>query len=105
MEVPRETRIRIEALEDTVTQQMRQLREQGDKLMELELKEQKILGDLRNRCQKVWRWLRCLTFTCSARRLLPMYRSGSFLSDIGAARAVFAPRRDTCVGDACGAGR
>lgn len=50
---PEGVALKISALEDTVMHQMKQLQDQGNKMMDMEWREQKVLRDLRDRCAKV----------------------------------------------------
>jgi predicted RNase H-like nuclease (RuvC/YqgF family) len=45
--------VRLDALQETVGTLMKQLQVQGSKLMDMELREQKILADLRAKCERV----------------------------------------------------
>ena len=45
--------VKIEALQETVTHLMAQLQSQGSKFMDMELREQKLLADLKTKCDKV----------------------------------------------------
>ena len=50
---PASSAARMDALQETVTTLMKQLQAQGSKLMDMELREQKLLTDLKGKCDKV----------------------------------------------------